>query len=431
MYMFRLLCYTFLSVRLSIISAVTWNITNELYEGKIKAANQKIRPVNNQSEAVIVNVSMSIFNINKFDELSGELSLSVKLDIKWVDELIAWSATMGEGVVESLMFAPEDIWHPRIYVHESFREMQDICNVSVWIRVHQDGSVVWVIGNVITVTCSVDVTYFPFDTQTCMITFSTMNLRGNEIALRAAFNSAISGVYMENSQWTIEDTIISQFTTSSYSHSIIRIVLKLKRRAEFFCVYIIVPLALLTILNNLVFLIPHNSGERCSVAITAFLSFVVYLPIINESVPKSSAPMANVYYYILVILLYSAFVMLMCIISLRIYDKNGKVPRKVQLLVRFLKFNWICARGKETNTKRGRSIRADGSKTADEIFKTAVDENPEPEATAENEILWIDVGKTFDAYFFATSLIVCLLHSSLALSFLYANIGLKATQTRY
>ena len=49
--------------------------------------------------------------------------------------------------------------------------------------VYQDGSVLWIPHRIYYSSCSVDVTNYPFDTQTCRMTFGSWAYHGNEIDL--------------------------------------------------------------------------------------------------------------------------------------------------------------------------------------------------------------------------------------------------------
>ncbi|KAL4222160.1 extracellular ligand-gated ion channel [Mactra antiquata] len=400
--------------------------------------SKKLRPIDNQSETIDVHMKMYLLNINNFDELTGELGLCVAFNISWKDEKLTWKSK-SKNNTKSLLFEPGDIWHPNIFIRESYSRTQTVTNISAWIRVFEDGSVFWTLGAVISVTCSVDVTYFPFDTQTCTMTFTTMDFNVDELALHA--NLPVDTTYMtKNSQWVLEDASLTETKLFDAAPSSLVLQLNLKRKAEFFVVYIIVPIVFLGALNNLVFLMPYNSGERNSVAITTFLSFVVYLPIINDSMPKSSAPIAYVYYYVMFLLIYSSLTMFLCIISMRIYDKTGKVPDVLQFYINLLKFKWLTEklrqrRGarKHSNVIQVRSFgedvnpmsdtrTTDRENSATETIKTEVFES-------EKEITWIDAGKIFDLYAMITNMIVYWIYTIVTFSCLYANIGLAETIT--
>ncbi|WAR25860.1 DIAC-like protein [Mya arenaria] len=95
---------------------------------------------------------------------------------------------------------------------------------------------------------------------------------------------------------------------------------------------------------------PVASGERMSVAITTFLSFIVYLEMINENVPPSSSPMAYLYFYVLFLLVYSSMTMFLCIVSMIIHDKQGPVPETLKTIVIYLRF-WCCRKSHRTDLR--------------------------------------------------------------------------------
>ena len=62
----------------------------------------------------------------------------------------------------------------------------------------------------------------------------------------------------------------------------------LKRKAKYYIQNFLLPTILLTVLNLMTFILPHDSGERASYSITVFLSMVVMLTILNSVLPESS-----------------------------------------------------------------------------------------------------------------------------------------------
>jgi hypothetical protein len=57
--------------------------------------------------------------------------------------------------------------------------------------------------------------------------------------------------------------------------------LKIKRRALYYGVMIIAPTVLFALMNPLVFLLPIESGERVSLAMTILLSYAIFLTLMS------------------------------------------------------------------------------------------------------------------------------------------------------
>ena len=103
-------------------------------------------------------------------------------------------------------------------------------------------------------------------------------------------------------------------------------------------VNIVLPILFLCILNVLVFILPAESGERVSYAITVLLAIAVFMTIISDTLPKKSEPLPLISYFLIIDLIVSALTSLFTILNLRIYHKReGKAfPRWLSGMYRFL-----------------------------------------------------------------------------------------------
>ena len=92
-------------------------------------------------------------------------------------------------------------------------------------------------------------------------------------------------MFKQNSAWTLTNTSWKVETTYD-SHLTFSITLK--RKPMFFILFLIIPVCMLSVLNNCVFLLPCDSGEKSGYAITVFLAFAVFLTIMSSLLPQNS-----------------------------------------------------------------------------------------------------------------------------------------------
>ncbi|XP_045212371.2 neuronal acetylcholine receptor subunit alpha-9-like [Mercenaria mercenaria] len=381
---------------------------NNLYSSLLTDYNKKLLPLTNQTEAAYVGVYVYLLSINTFDEISGELALTLIFNFTWREERMSWVPEEFDGKT-SLLIAPEDIWRPKTFIRESFDTLQEIGNGSEMLRITFDGIAVWTLGSVVKVTCPVDVTFFPFDSQTCSITLTTLTVRSEDVTIYTLKASTDTIYWANNSQWSYQNSTVISYAIPNGPTGII-IDITLKRRSEFYIIYIVVPLVFLGGMNNLVFSMPATFGERTSVAITAFLSFAVYMQIVNNNVPQSSSPIAYIYYYLMFLLLYSAYIMFACIVSMRIYDRKGKVPVLTKYLVICLRC--MCCKRRQKNGKvaavdkskpiivdcgTDKAVESTPDRSTDYGSDKLIQEQQEHEIE-DDEVTWTLVGKTFDTY---------------------------------
>lgn len=385
--------------------------------------NRKLFPLINHNDSVRVSATVGIMGINNFDELTGEIELALVFYMQWIDERLKWTPS-DYGGKSTLLVPSEDIWRPQFYVMQSFDKIQEVGNMSILARVHYSGTIYWNTGNVLKLLCSVDVTYFPFDTQYCEITVVGWVYSNDEIMFYTTANTLNQDLLSSNSQWKINSATVRNNTNRENPPSI-NMMLTLERRSNFFVVYLIIPVVFLGSINNLVFAMPASSGERMSVAITTFLSFVVYMEMINDNVPKSSSPVAYIYYYMLFLMIYSSAIIFLCIISLRIQANDGEVPKFVKQVTTYLRF-WYLKRRRKTSdiSQLHVSVMSDGQLPELETKPTHEDTTSAPVSDIVPEVTWKEVGKTYDRYCFVTLSLTFWIKSIYTFSSLYNNHGI-------
>ena len=156
-----------------------------------------------------------------------------------------------------------------------------------------DGEVQWVPGGKFVTSCQLDITFYPFDDQTCEMDFVDWTYDGRFVNLINATATVGTDVYKRNGEWEIIGTLatkMDQFFASDpgVPFPTVKMVLHLRRKPRFYVINVIAPCVLMSTLALLVFYLPPDSGEKVSLGITVLLSFSVFLLLIAENVPKTS-----------------------------------------------------------------------------------------------------------------------------------------------
>lgn len=175
-------------------------------------------------------------------------------------------------------------------IHHYYRvsDLAVISDNTVVIRVAKDGTLQWTPGGVYETQCTTDVTYYPFDTQTCNITLATWGYTSIEINLRG---SKVDTTYYEASgEWEFSTYSISSSTRAFGSNSLPQISFQLnfQRRPYFQVMNTIIPMILLASLSVFVFQLPPDSGEKMGYSLTTLLAFAVYLTLVSANIPTTS-----------------------------------------------------------------------------------------------------------------------------------------------
>ena len=70
-------------------------------------------------------------------------------------------------------------------------------------------------------------------------------------------------------------------------HPTVEVIFILTRRPKFYVLNLIIPSAFVSVLSVFVFLLPAESGEKISLQVTAFFSYMVLLLVIADVTPTN------------------------------------------------------------------------------------------------------------------------------------------------
>ncbi|XP_063409826.1 acetylcholine receptor subunit alpha-1-B-like [Mytilus trossulus] len=284
-------------------------------------------PKENASSPVEVKLGFCLFTVNGFNGVDETLSLTGGLSMRWNDVSLQWNPASYGGVT-NLVLDNSKIWHPYIFLVNSPNEMKpfgyDTNNV---LTVYSFGMVAWFPGGVLNAKCSTDFTKFPFDTQVCTLEFQPWGTSALDITLSPLFDYVIMDYFSTNSDWIVKSRSYVE-VTSIYSIKF-NVEVTLTRRPLYYAVMLVVPTLSFCILNPLVFVLPPDSGERVSYAVTILLSYAIFLTIALSSLPTSSDPLCTLLLVMILIIAISGMIVIFVIISMRYYHTETFKPGKL------------------------------------------------------------------------------------------------------
>lgn len=178
------------------------------------------------------------------------------------------------------------MYPPRVYVEEKTHEEE------FPVEVNSNGSVMWLTPHVYHSTCLLDIYDFPWDRQTCNLTFGSWTHTVRELDLVNKTAAADSSVLMNNGEWHFLgapasldmypcDHCKSPFAMVTFS-------INIQRKALYYIFNLFVPSTFLAVVGLLVFLLPPDNREKISLSVSALLGAVVFLLILNNSMPIQS-----------------------------------------------------------------------------------------------------------------------------------------------
>jgi hypothetical protein len=247
--------------------------------------NKKLRPLTDQTSSVRGYMDMSMVGINDFDEVTQKLTTTAFLHVEWDDEFLSWTPA-SHGDIGYILLPQDDVWKPDLALQNGFTDMKGLGSsfMSVWVT--SAGRVSWEPFHVFQTKCKVDILWFPFDQQTCRLKFVVWSSSKEEIFIEKGGKGIELFDFEENGEWTIIDTNADDAIESDEAS--VTFSMTIRRKPLYYILNIVLPVVMLSILDICVFILPAESGEKTSYAITVFLAFAVFLTIVSTALPQNS-----------------------------------------------------------------------------------------------------------------------------------------------
>ena len=269
-----------------------------------------------------VNITYDIGGIQEINEVEGSIKIFLQLNYAWIDERIRWNPYDYNNTY-SLTLPVESVWKLELVLIAPADPDLTLDSSMSTVRYYPNGAAVWYPTSVISVSCVINIEFYPFDTQECPIWFMMPDYLITELELYAVNREAALQYYVENGIWELVKTESEAFEVGLPMYTV---TLTVTRKPTFVVIIVIVPIMLLSFMSIMVFLLPPESGERISYSITLLLALVVFLTIISDNIPKTSSPLSILSYFIGLHMLLSGVITLATILNLRLYYKDDQEP---------------------------------------------------------------------------------------------------------
>ncbi|KAI6204426.1 hypothetical protein M3Y94_00673000 [Aphelenchoides besseyi] len=309
--------------------------------------NNLIQPVKHLNQTPqIVKLALQLYLLINVDEKDQTMNTNVWLTLKWTDFQMVWNPTHYGGLKE-IRVSPDKVWLPDIVLFNNADgnyEVSFMCNVVIG----HEGNMLWVPPALYKSSCILDVEYFPFDEQTCHLVFGSWTYNQDEIHMDFIQAEMIDlSVFQTSSIWDLIDAPASLVNKRSRMEFQVRI----RRKALFYTVVLIIPTVLMAVLNLAVFFLPADSTEKVTLCISILLSIVVFLLLVSKILPPTSSTIPLIAKYLLLTLVLNIVTIMVTVIILNVYHRGPtthRMPNWVQFV--FLKVipRLLCMKRPET-----------------------------------------------------------------------------------
>ncbi|CAG2228095.1 unnamed protein product [Mytilus edulis] len=311
---------------LCIIKAtVCQNLTDykKLHNDLFKDYDPNITPFdteNGNSNKKWIKFQFYNLGINNYDEVDGILSLTSITLLTWLDSSLRWKPSDYNHITQ-ITVSTGTVWFPHIILLNDANKLEPFGSTSPSkVSISYNGNIDWSSAHVINSKCPANMRKFPFDEQKCSLTFFVWE-PSKQIYLEPVSMPYSDYFEAKSPDWIVQSWEVKPEKLGNIS---LAVVLNIKREPLYYNILVFTPIAVLALLNPLVFLLPQNSGERISYGMTILLSFVVFLTLASDKIPATSNPISFLIVFIVLVFIASAVILLFNIFNCYFFPQKDK-----------------------------------------------------------------------------------------------------------
>lgn len=290
--------------------------------------NKLIRPVQNMTQKVEVAFGLAFIQLINVNEKNQIMKSNVWLRLVWNDYQLQWDEA-DYGGISVLRLPPDKVWKPDIVLFNNADGNYEVRYKSN-VLIYPDGEVLWIPPAIYQSSCTIDVTYFPFDQQTCIMKFGSWTFTGDQVSLSLFNNKNHVDLsdYWKSGTWDIIEVPaylnVHNNTGPQPTETDITFYITIRRKTLFYTVNLILPTVLISFLCVLVFYLPAEAGEKVTLGISILLSLVVFLLLVSKILPPTSLVLPLIAKYLLFTFIMNTVSILVTVV---IINWNFRGPR--------------------------------------------------------------------------------------------------------
>ncbi|XP_048777885.2 acetylcholine receptor subunit alpha-like [Ostrea edulis] len=372
------------------VNGYTIQDQTQLHTNLTTGYDRRVRPGIDRTTPLQIDIKFYLTSLKEFSEGLSKIGIVGSLSLEWTDSRLAWNPTNYGGDLYDTTLFISDIWVPFLVLMNPYDKFRKVLLDGMSCEVSSKGEVSCSSPDLYEATCDADVTYYPFDSQTCTLKFYVPALNPSDIILRPKSSTFDMLLYEENGLWSITSTRL-YYHVNVYHFEELQLEINMKRRTAYYIAGLILPICFMNFLQILVFALPVESGERMGFSITVLLAVAVFLTIIQDKLPEASEPnVSYLTYKLLVDMLLGCAMMIAVVFGMNFYHKTDdkEIPARLKSFTRGV---MMC---------RKRKISTVSIEKYGDTGKSAVEcVNDDAGSDVTWTVTWNDVGLAFDRLF--------------------------------
>ncbi|KAH0619871.1 hypothetical protein JD844_014243 [Phrynosoma platyrhinos] len=281
-----------------------------------------VRPVERLNDTIKVKFGLAISQLVDVDEKNQLMTTNVWLRQEWVDVKLKWDPKDYAGIT-SIRVPSDSIWIPDIVLYDNADGRFE--GTSTKTVVKHDGTIAWTPPANYKSSCTIDVTYFPFDLQNCSMKFGSWTYDGSQVDIILVDEEVDKRDFFDNGEWEIVAAtgIRGNRTDGCCWYPFITYSFIIRRLPLFYTLFLIIPCIGLSFLTVLVFYLPSYEGEKISLCTSVLVSLTVFLLVIEEIIPSSSKVIPLIGEYLVFTMIFVTLSIVITVFAINVHHRSS------------------------------------------------------------------------------------------------------------
>ncbi|CAD5231879.1 unnamed protein product [Bursaphelenchus xylophilus] len=255
-------------------------------------------PGQHQGKTTNLSVALYIESMSSVKAQTMDFEVDCYLAMGWYDRRLSHNCT--HPILITHKHVADELWNPDLYyVNAKYAYLQEVTTPNFMMFVYPDGLVFKSMRTVVTLSCMVDLQFFPMDKQSCPLTIQSYAYIENLLNLSWHVDYPYYPI-ASNEGLKLNDMEITNITFSKCSvpyamfrgtgnWSCIRAVIEMKRLMLYHVVQTYIPSAMLVSISWMTFFLPPRaSPARISLTITSLLTLTTMCNGARQDLPQVS-----------------------------------------------------------------------------------------------------------------------------------------------
>uniref|UniRef100_A0A3B3BM35 5-hydroxytryptamine receptor 3A-like n=2 Tax=Oryzias melastigma TaxID=30732 RepID=A0A3B3BM35_ORYME len=292
------------------------------------------RPVLDYRHLTWIFIEMRIYAILDVREADQMFVSYIWVYLRWDNEHIHWDPDQFCGQ-DHILIPTKNLWMPDLTIEEMTE--QDKASPSPNLNIGYHGWVEFRNDQVVVSTCKMEVYRFPFDIQSCKISFKSIMHSDNE--LRLFYHTNDSELTEQSRQtiqtqyeWIFLNMTVHEKTVNhfGFNQTVIVYTITMKRRSVLYIANFLLPVLFFLCLDFASFLLSDTGGEKVGFKVTVLLAVTVMQLILNDILPPSSDKIPLIAIYCIGIFTLMMLSLLETILVMYLIGKDQKSTDKTE-----------------------------------------------------------------------------------------------------